>query len=455
MGPNLRRRDLLKGAGAAAALGPACATQPTRDWQPIEHIVVLMMENRSFDHVLGSLTLLEGRDDVDGLLASHANPGPSGPIPVHPATSWCVGDPPHSWTSSRVQFAGGTNQGFVQAYVDRHGADDAAIPMGFYTRRELPISYALADAYTICDQWFCSLLTSTWPNRLYSLGGQSEGMPHNDFPGGGFTYNMRTIFDQLDEAGVSWGSYYSAAPFLWTFERFRNRDELRLIEEFFEDCRDGTLPAVSWIDPAWAVNDDHPPAHPQMGQLLIASIHAALAASPAWDRTLLLITYDENGGFYDHVPPPKAVDERASEGFDQLGFRVPTFAIGPWVRRGHTSKLLYDHTSALTLIQDRFGLGPLTERNAAANGLEDVLDWSRLFLGQPAEPTTLPVLEFSEEQILTQCQGGPGSTGQPELEALLDATAAPARIDRRAAQESLARFFLEEGERLGACKLLR
>src|SRR5262249_39760005 len=160
-----------------------------------------------------------------------------------------------------------------------------------------------------------------------------------------------------------------------------NESRLHTIKEFFDDAKNGKLPAVTFVDPNFGRNDDHPPCHPVFGQQFIASVYAALAASPLWNQLLFVVTYDENGGYFDHVAPPKAPDDRAREGFDQLGFRVPAVIAGPYVKSGHVSSTVRDHTSIIAHIRGMFNLPPLTARDAAANDLSDLLDEKRLAAG--------------------------------------------------------------------------
>jgi phospholipase C len=449
------RRKVLHGLGALSASLPfGCrdTTSPGARTPPgarIDHLVLVMMENRSFDHYFGALSLVEGRAGVDGLAAGLSNPDAAG-APVSPSllAARCLDDPPHGWDASHAQFAEGTNQGFVTEYA-KTGALDPALALGYHDRSVLPVSYALADHYTLCQRWFASVMGPTWPNRLYSHGAQSQGMTSNDLPDGQF-YSMRTIYDALDEAGVPWSYYWSDAPFLLTFGALGARDEVRPIDEFFADCAAGTLPSVSVVEPAFSFNDDHPPHHPLLGQLFLASVHNALAASPAWEHTLLVITYDEHGGFYDHVPPPTTDDDRVAEGLGQLGFRVPAVVCGPWVRPGAVSDVQLDHTSWLAEIERRFGLDPLTARDAAANDLSSLLDESA---GAPLAPAALPVLELTEAEILAECDDGTAarSLHQPELERVLDRS--PRRFDVRDRLDRIAREHIARAEALGALRI--
>jgi phospholipase C len=446
------RRNVLKGLGAAAGLaacgpdGRPSARPPTPEERGrIDTIVICMMENRSFDHVFGSLSLLEGRTDIDGLLPGMANPDlDDNLVPIGPNLAPCMDpDPPHGWTSSRTQLDGGTNLGFVRAFQESHGLSaPTSIPMSYQVREQQPISYALADQYALCQRWFSSLLTSTWPNRLYFHAAQSQGIASNSLPPTG-TYTCRTIWDQLTDAGVEWGYYYTDLPTLALFGRADWAERLARIEQFYTDASTGSLPQVVCVDPGAGYNDDHPPHHPMLGQLFLGSIYAALASSPHWERCLFLVTYDEAGGLFDHVVPGTMPDDFASEGFDQLGFRVPAFVAGPYVRNV-VDDTHYDHTAALTFIQDHFGIDErLTKRNEASQDLSLLLDADRLARNEPEPPITLPVITRSEEEILEECSSLGGRTGQPELQRLVqdlfpsqDRTSELPSIARRAWQRA-------------------
>jgi phospholipase C len=299
----------------------------------IDAIVVLMMENRSFDHYLGSLVSdpkYPGKRRPDGLNGRESNPDPSGnPVTVFRMDNFTPEDPPHGWDACHRQWNGGKNDGFVKAHAGRSQSE----VMGFHDRAQIPLYYALADRFTVCDRWFCSVMGPTWPNRFYLHAGTSGGKKDNSsYLIGGPT----TLFERMKEKGRSAKNYF-VGPVAWYMGAYPSKlfalNPCVKIDEFFSDCRNGTLPAFSIIDPDFLTNDDHPSHNIQLGQALIASVVAAIAQSPQWARTLLCITYDEHGGFHDHVPPPTAPDELAD--FQQLGFRVPTLLIGGTVRSAH------------------------------------------------------------------------------------------------------------------------
>ncbi|MES2638790.1 MAG: alkaline phosphatase family protein [Myxococcota bacterium] len=412
------RREALVGAAAsvAACTGPKGDTgagTPAPEAATIDTIVVLMMENRSFDHYLGALRLVDGRTDVDGLDAAMSNPGSTGEEhPVGPTTIDCPADPPHGWDASHNQFNDGANDGFVRAYESRTDLVDEV--MGYLTRAELPVTYALADAYTVCDAWFCSVMGPTWPNRFYAHAGTSEGQKNNDFPSGG-AFTFPTLWTKLDEAGVPWRYYYVDLPYIGLFEGHFRTETASLFEDFLEDAERGELPPVVWIDPGFGYNDDHPPHHPGLGQELIGLIYEALARSPQWGRCLFVVLYDEHGGFHDHVAPPTTEDDRASEGFDQLGFRVPTLLVGPYVRPGveHTT---FDHTSWIKYVCERHGIDPWNARLRAANSMGVALDTDRMAISDAAPPITLPAFDFDETTLGPECNYGGSAAMAPEPE---------------------------------------
>ncbi|MBN93149.1 MAG: phosphoesterase [Deltaproteobacteria bacterium] len=459
------RRTALKGISAAAlggAILPGCGgggsdpeglagpteVTPALLRERIDTVVVLMLENRSFDHYFGARSLLEAEPGLDGLVDGMSNPHPDGTsVFVHPADKNCIEDPPHSWTSSHNQFNDGANDGFVSEHHQRHGDEEAHRVMGYFDRSTLPVFYALADAYALCQRWFCSLMTSTWPNRFYMLAAQNGGVFGNsaatvpDGDGGEERLVFPSIFDRMTDAGVPWGVYFSNAPFSMLLPSIQPSNEtFTTLDDFFTDAAVGALPRFTFLEPAYGRNDDHPPTHPVAGQVLVASIYEALASSPHWSRCLFIVTYDEHGGFFDHVPPPTAADALADEGFDQLGFRVPALVAGPWVRSGHLSDTVYDHTSILALAELLWELEPLTERDAAANDLTDLLDQERLLADAPAEPAVLPVVEANEDEIYApECLYSPVREHSEslfrahhlELDEWIDANAAGTFLDRR------------------------
>ncbi len=417
----MKRRDMLKALGAlvgsagAAKLLSACGSDDPGGEQGITTFVYLMMENRSYDHYLGSRTL-EGKPG-DGLVAGMSNPtnaGGSEDIWVASEDTMCILDPPHGWTSSRNQFNAGANDGFARAFEAVHGAGQRGA-MQYMMPSQVPIHTALADAYTVCDRWFCSVMGPTLPNRAFWHAGQSLGAKTNDAVLAADWSTTPTLYHRLDDAGVDWAYYYGDAPVIGILDGAPLGDgRLRRFNwDFFDDAAAGNLPPVVYIDPAFSSNDDHPPHHPLLGQQLIAAVYNVLATSPQWNNCMLVVTYDEHGGFYDHVPPPLASDDRANEGFDQLGFRVPTLVAGPYVKQSYVSSVVYDHASAIKHLDNVFGLESLTMRTAAANDLTDCIDMERLAANDPAPPISLPAVDIDESQLPDHCRGNSISFGPP------------------------------------------
>lgn len=445
----MKRRDALKtlgglaGAAGMARLLPGCgdnANDVPKRPPGISTIVYLMLENRSYDHALGARNL-EGLGG-DGIANAKAMPDLDG-VMIEPfeagddkgaaAATVCDPDPPHGWDSSHAQFNNGANDGFVKEYQLAHGSNTSLREsVKYLTRVNQPITWALADAYTTCDRWFCSVMGPTLPNRAYWMAGSSFGLNVNRDVVNTFARGVPvpTIFNRLEEAGVDWCYYFgslSVVSFLsdskagpyqidlgpndGTGKVRRFGDERVQGGGFFEDAAAGRLPAVVYIDPAFGSNDDHPPVHPIRGQELIAAVYTALAKSPIWENCLLVVTYDEHGGYADHVPPPTTADDSEAQfgvpGFEQLGFRVPALVIGPYAKQSYVSSVQYDHTSALKHLQNEFGLEGLTARMAAANDLTDCIDLERLAAFDPAPPIELPIINADDYPYESAaCAGG-------------------------------------------------
>jgi phospholipase C len=334
---------------------------------PIRHLIILMMENRSFDHYLGSLTL-EGRTDVAGL---------PNPLPAiadqngNSVTSWSMDatppgypDPPHSWDAAHSDYNAGLNDGFGQ-YQLQFPTADPNIPMGYYTRSTLPVYYALADQFTVCDAWHSSLLSSTWPNRKYLHSGKRD--EDNDtqslptFPGFRTTpfYNVLedTPNPEFPGSNLTWKCYFSDLPFLAFWYGFAARHATRSfasVADFVTDCLEDRLPTLSIIDPPFTIADDHPSHNPQLGQKFVGLIVDALTNSESWETSALLILYDENGGFYDHVPPPQAFEDPPED--NPLGFRVPALVISPYAKKKFACHTVFDHTSLMKSISERWNV---------------------------------------------------------------------------------------------------
>jgi phospholipase C len=412
----------------AAARVPAPSDPAAARLDGIDHIVVVMLENRSFDHMLGYLSLPmaqggSGRTDVDGLTGPRANFNTyeNSTFSIHhldrTAFSGEAEDPDHSGRSVDEQLLEG-GKGFVSnfARISQARAETLEVPvpdpglvMGYYDAHDLPVFDHLAKEYCVVDRWFSSVPGATWPNRLYSLTGRAEGSRDDRSPP---IYALASFPRYLDEHGVDWRWYsYDPATLRAVDPAYRFSDHHRfsyldarklstaeravgeLTEEgssFLDDVAAGELPAVSWIDPRFKdlrvlgpdSNDDHPPTDVLAGQDLVLTIYDALSSASTWAKTLLVITYDEHGGFYDHVTPPAAVDEDPQ--FRRLGVRVPALLVSPLVAARSTSTHLlgpemhFDHTSIIRTILARFcrrdgQIPELTSRIGAADHLGHLL----------------------------------------------------------------------------------
>ena len=382
---------------------PADIALPDPAASGLEHVVVVTMENRSFDHLLG---WLPGADGRQAGLSFPDRAGVARPTQaLAPDFQGCGRpNPDHSYAGGRVAYNGGACDGWLRA-----GANDS-YALGYYTAPDLAFLGRAAPAWTVCDRYFAATLTETYPNRLYLHAAQTDRLDDSL----GLT-GLPTIWDRLAAAGLRGRYYFSDLPFvlLWGL---RHLPISRPLDAFFAACAAGTLPQVSYVDPSFlgesngTSDDDHPPSDIRAGEAFLARIYAAVTTSPAWPRTLLVITFDEWGGFFDHVPPPMAPIPEASRAAGdtdgRLGFRVPTLLIAPWARRGYVAHEVYDHTSILRLIAWRWGLAPLTVRDATAGNLATALDFERADLSAPA--ITAPAGPFggpclsTEETIATK-----------------------------------------------------
>jgi phospholipase C len=374
------RRRILQGAGLAGlglagglalegctpAAAAANSALPNPALSGIEHVVVLMMENRSFDHFLGWLPGADGRQsgrsfrDQQGRLQK-----------THHLTTYqgCdFADPDHSQAGGIRQF----NSGRVDGWLKTPGDTDT-FPIGYYTASDLPFIANAARTFTTCDRYFAAFLGPTYPNRFYMHSAQT------DRSDGSFTIStLPTIWDRLAAAGVSHNYYFSDVPFtaLWGAKHV---DISQPYAKFLLDCKLGTLPAVSFVDPRFedegsgTSGDDHPHGDIRAGERFLADVYEAVTSSPNWKKTVFIINFDEWGGFYDHVTPGTAPD--ANPANRRRGFRVPAMVISPLARRRYVAHETYDHTSVLAMIEWRWGLPALTPRDAAARNIAEVLDF--------------------------------------------------------------------------------
>jgi phospholipase C len=352
----------------------------------IDHIVVLMKENHSYDNYFGML----GRGDgftlgPDGLPVN-SNPDSQGrpvrahhlSLPFNPSF-----DLSQTWNDSHREWNNGAMDGFVTT-------TNSAEPMGYLDGTDLPWYYGFARTYGIGDRYFSSVLSRTFPNRRFLQAATAAGLVNDAFPNP-FARPPATglIWDLLDAHNVGWANYFVELPevALWPRTLLRYRDHLHEITDFYEDCKEGRLPPVTVITTEIVAASEGEYQDDQIGEAFTASLFEAASAGPQWSTMLFVIVWDEGGGFYDHVPPPAAVvpddippdihvppDQPGS--YNRYGFRVPCLVASPFAKPGHVSSVVYDHTSILATIELKWNLPALTRRDAAASPLTDFLDLS-------------------------------------------------------------------------------
>lgn len=386
---------------------------------PIRHVVVLMLENRSFDHVLGALQgSIPGLDGVDpaapGINIDAATGKPVKQAPV--AKNVLAVDMPHEYSDVMDQLRDGSAN-FVNSFVKHNpnsSAADRQQVMAYFEEGSLPVTHALAKNYLVCNRWFSSLPGPTWPNRLFVHSGTCLGhvlMPSADNPGEidqlWRTFSQDTIYDRLNTARavgkpVSWRIYHDGFPQSVILDKLKIpffTGGYASMDDFAEDARDeSSFPSYVFIEPRYASglkkeNDQHPPASMTDGEQLIASVYNAIRGNEAlWRSTLLVLTYDEHGGFYDHVPPPAAIPPDANQypfAFDRFGVRVPTILVSPWLPKGCDDSQ-YDHTSILRYLIDKYNLAPLGDRTKPSGDPRAVASFGSKILAQPREDTLPP-----------------------------------------------------------------
>jgi len=381
----ISRRRLLGGAvgtvGAFALGGSAALASKSSGpgISNIQHVVVVMMENRSFDHFLGWLPGADGRQA--GLSYYDASGVAHATYPLAPDYQGCGHpDPDHSYEGGRVEYDNGACDGWLRASTN----DPYAI--GYYRQRDLAFLGQAIPQWTTFSRYFAAIMAETYPNRIYQHAGQTDRI-HNSST----TCTLPTIWDRLAAAGLS-TYYYGDVPFLALWGA-KYLSISRPNSQFYLDCAAGTLPNVSYVDPRFldessgTSGDDHPHADIRNGETFMASLYKAVTTSPNWPNTVLIFNFDEWGGFYDHVPPPTApipaADQAAGNQDGRLGFRVPCLLVSPWAQRGNVGKHVYDHTSILRMIESRWSLPPLTVRDQNARNLAEVLDFSSTNLRAP------------------------------------------------------------------------
>jgi phospholipase C len=360
----------------------------------IEHIVVVMMENHSFDNILG----LIGRGD-GFTVGSDGNPTATNPDgngnlvrAFHMPNECQTKGVGNNWKVTHEAYDDGTCQGFVTSTT--------AEAMGYFTSADLSFTCGMARTFPIADRYFCSVMAQTYPNRRYLIAGTSLGLVDDTFPSA--LPPNGVIFQQFEKHGISWKDYYSDLPSLGVFLPLVKDPTLSPglvnIDQFYADAEAGTLPSFSLVEPNYESQSEEDPQDVQFGDQFVEKVVNAVMASPNWPKTMLIWTYDEHGGYYDHVPPPVAVppDDVPPDlpvgyppgGFDRYGFRVPSGVVSPYAKKDFVSHTVYDHTSILKTVEEKWNLPALTRRDANATSLFDMLDLH----GTPAflHPPTLP-----------------------------------------------------------------
>ena len=471
----MKRRELLKW-GAAAVTGelaalamhgcnggsPGSSPSPVSrascsQLSDIEHVVIFIQENRSFDHYFGSYRGVRGFSEQNSAFQqpdpNNTTVSPMGYLlPFHLDTSTtnaaCTHDISHDWVPQHQSWDNGAMDGFVTSRLPIN-ANDAVLSMGYYTRADLPYYYALADAFTICDNYFCSVIGPTDPNRLYSMAASLDPDGKNGGPvlqtvitnrnavAGRLTYT--TMPEQLQSRGISWKVYSSpdetvangilSDNVLTYFKNFQDPSSVlhqnafgpQFPIDFLADIASGNLPQVSWlIGPVFT--SDHPPAPSIFGESVLSLIINALAGDAAlWAKTVLFVTFDENGGFFDHVAPPTAppgtpgefvtappfpdptvLGNPAINGPIGLGFRVPMLIVSPFSRGGFVSSDVFDHTSILRFLETRFGAevpNLSAWRRSEVGDLTTALNLKAADTSIPNLPSPLAAIP----QVLQQC----------------------------------------------------
>jgi phospholipase C len=406
----MRRREFLQrtaaSAGLAASLGTvldrgvvvaeAARSQrrkklPSPRNLPVDTFVVLMMENRSFDHYLGWLPNADGRQaglayvDEEGKRGTTRRWAPDFQGCDHP-------DPSHSWDGGRQQLNGGRMDGFLRGRNDEFA-------LSYYIKDDLPFISHAAEASTAYDRFFCSVLGPTFPNRYYMHAATAYGRKDNTLPVDERGLPDTTIFAAMLAKGLTARYYFNDLPAagLWGFAGLERSSR---VEEYYARAAAGTLPNLSFVDPVFGGTgpasvhgvrgDEHPHGDIRAGQAFMSDVAHAFMESPQWERGALFIVYDEWGGFFDHVRPPRVPDDRSSrdhaEDFGQMGMRIPAVVLSPYARRRYVDHGTYGFESILRMIEYKFGLAPLTRRDRYASNIARSFNWDR----KPADPPELP-----------------------------------------------------------------
>jgi phospholipase C len=433
---SMRRREFLGRTASLAGLAGMAAVLPAETLVaeaakdahkvhfpsprnlPLDTFVVLMMENRSFDHYFGWHRRADGRNA--GL--RYPNLDRTAYFETHRLTPDFQGcgfrDPSHGWDGGRWQYDAGRLDGFYTGNAQGTGSDEYAL--GYYLKPDLGFIPHVADAYQLYDRYFCSILASTYPNRHYQLAAQNGGQKSNVIPTTAEGFTWETILDRALANGVSVGYYVSDLPVPALYGT-RGLVWVRDIQQFHTDAAAGTLPNICFVDPPFKDGgggngisaDEHPHGDVRLGQAFMSDVAHSFIASPQYARGAMFINYDEWGGFFDHVSPRFVPDDRENRAdlannWGITGFRVPAVAISPYTRagrRGLVSHMAATHESILKLISYRFGFGYLTKRHRYASNIGRSFDFSERNVEPPDLPDPVAI-------AATPCAGG--GAGRPK-----------------------------------------
>ena len=373
----------------------------------IEHIAVVMMENHSFDNLLGMLPYrVKAKADVDGLPKNKKgqltsfNPDASGNriFSKHPGSPCQYeGKPSQSWNASHISWDNGKNDGFVRA--------SGNVAMWFWERSDIPFTYSLAKYFPVGDRYFQSVLAQTYPNRRFLFSGTASGTIATNSDTFSIPAANGTIFDRLDEAKITWKDYFEDAPsplIIPGAGNNRSANFVQGLDKFTADAANGDLPQVTYVEPNYSTTSQEDPQDIQVGEQFLDTVVSSVLESPTWSKTALFITYDEHGGYFDHVPPPKAIkpddippmtqpgDQPGS--YNRYGFRVPTIVVSPWAKPQYVSHRVQDHTSILAFMERKWNLPAMTLRDANADPMTDYFDFSHAAFKKPPKLEAAPTL---------------------------------------------------------------
>jgi len=443
-----RRTALRSGAGLAAA----ATLSPTAEWvaraaappqrkpdslpdptraagtvdpkMPFDHVVIVMQENHSFDNYFGMLPR-RGQPKADGFSfdasgkPTNSNPYKNGYLVAQHADTHCQpGGVGQSWRSTHIQIDGGKMDGFPQTSPDS---------MLYWDQADLPFYYSLATTFCLGDRWFCSAPCQTYPNRRFLLAATAFGLISTDTSSLTENPPNGTIVDRLDKYGVTWKDYFTDLPATGVIESIpqNHPQNLATVQQFMVDCAAGTLPQVSFVDSDIGVlaippstnevesqnQDEENPADISLGENFVSGVVNAVLGSPLWPRILLVWTYDEHGGYYDHVPPPPAIPPDDIKprlgpndppgGYDIYGPRVPAVVISGHAKPKSVTSVVHDHTSILATIQAKWNLPAMTYRDANATTLMDFLDATQVTFPEPPTLAAPSDLAQSEQTCST------------------------------------------------------